>query len=67
LVDNFIFNSKKHEPHRKDFYKKTKNLTFIESLMLVADAGIGTGILPLPYAIDKTPNSQKAFFECALL
>lgn len=32
---------------------KTKNLTFIESLMLVAGAGIGTGILTIPYAIDK--------------
>lgn len=32
---------------------KTKNLTFIESLMLVAGAGIGTGILTIPYAIDQ--------------
>ena len=32
---------------------KTKKLTFIESLMLVAGAGIGTGILTIPYAIDK--------------
>ena len=30
---------------------KTKKLTFIESLMLVAGAGIGTGILTIPYAI----------------
>ena len=34
-------------------HMKTKNLTFIESLMLVAGAGIGTGILTIPYAIDK--------------
>lgn len=32
---------------------KTKKLTFIESIMLVAGAGIGTGILTIPYAIDK--------------
>ncbi len=32
---------------------KTKKLTFTESLMLVAGAGIGTGILTIPYAIDK--------------
>lgn len=32
---------------------KTKKLTFIELLMLVAGAGIGTGILTIPYAIDK--------------
>lgn len=32
---------------------KNKKLTFIESLMLVAGAGIGTGILTLPYAINK--------------
>lgn len=32
---------------------KTKQLTFIESLMLVAGAGIGTGILTIPYAISK--------------
>ncbi len=32
---------------------KTKKLTFIESLMLVAGAGIGTGILTIPYAISK--------------
>ena len=32
---------------------KTKRLTFLESLMLVAGAGIGTGILTIPYAIDK--------------
>ena len=32
---------------------KTKKLTFIESLMLVSGAGIGTGILTIPYAIDK--------------
>ena len=30
-----------------------KRLTFIESLMLVAGAGIGTGILTIPYAINK--------------
>lgn len=34
-------------------YMKTKKLTFIESLMLVAGAGIGTGILTIPYAISK--------------
>ena len=32
---------------------KTRKLTFIESLMLVAGAGIGTGILTIPYAISK--------------
>jgi len=32
---------------------KNKKLTFLESLMLVAGAGIGTGILTIPYAIDK--------------
>lgn len=32
---------------------KTKKLTFIESLMLVAGAGIGTGILTIPYAASK--------------
>ena len=32
---------------------KSKKLTFAESLMLVAGAGIGTGILTIPYAIDK--------------
>ena len=32
---------------------KTKKLTFMESLMLVAGAGIGTGILTIPYAISK--------------
>ena len=32
---------------------KTKKLTFIESLMLVSGAGIGTGILTIPYAISK--------------
>lgn len=32
---------------------KTKKLMFIESIMLVAGAGIGTGILTIPYAIDK--------------
>ena len=32
---------------------KTKKLTFTESLMLVAGAGIGTGILTIPYAISK--------------
>ncbi len=32
---------------------KTKKLTFIESLMLVAGAGIGTGILTIPYAINQ--------------
>ena len=34
-------------------HMKTKSLTFTESLMLVAGAGIGTGILTIPYAIDK--------------
>ncbi|MBQ4112795.1 MAG: hypothetical protein IJD38_08370 [Clostridia bacterium] len=32
---------------------KTKKLTFTESLMLVAGAGVGTGILTIPYAIHK--------------
>ncbi len=32
---------------------KSKKLTFLESLMLVAGAGIGTGILTIPYAADK--------------
>ena len=32
---------------------KTKKLTLIESLMLVAGAGIGTGILTIPYAVRK--------------
>ncbi len=32
---------------------KTKKLSFTESLMLVAGAGIGTGILTIPYAVDK--------------
>lgn len=32
---------------------KTKKLTFTESLMLVAGAGIGTGILTIPYAIGR--------------
>lgn len=32
---------------------KNKKLTLLESLMLVAGAGIGTGILTIPYAIDK--------------
>lgn len=32
---------------------KSKKLTFIESLMLVAGAGIGTGILTIPYAASK--------------
>lgn len=32
---------------------KTRKLTFLESLMLVAGAGIGTGILTIPYAIDR--------------
>lgn len=32
---------------------KSKKLTFIESLMLVAGAGIGTGILTIPYAVSK--------------
>lgn len=31
----------------------SKKLTFIESLMLVAGAGIGTGILTIPYAVSK--------------
>ena len=30
---------------------KSKKLTFIEAMMLVAGAGIGTGILTIPYAI----------------
>jgi amino acid permease len=42
---------------KADFLKgmrmKNKKLTFIESLALVAGAGIGTGILTIPYAIDK--------------
>ena len=32
---------------------KNKTLTLLESTMLVAGAGIGTGILTIPYAIDK--------------
>ncbi len=32
---------------------KSKKLTFLESLMLVAGAGIGTGILTVPYAAEK--------------
>ncbi len=32
---------------------KTKKLTFFESLMLVAGAGVGTGILTIPYAVNK--------------
>ena len=32
---------------------KSKKLTFFESIALVAGAGIGTGILTIPYAIDK--------------
>ena len=32
---------------------KTEKLTFIESLMLVAGAGVGTGILTIPYAINQ--------------
>lgn len=32
---------------------KKKELTFFESIMLVAGAGIGTGILTIPYAIEK--------------
>ena len=32
---------------------KSQKLTFIESLMLVAGAGIGTGILTIPYVINK--------------
>ena len=32
---------------------KAKNLTFTESVMLVAGAGIGTGILTIPYAISR--------------
>ena len=31
----------------------SKKLTFTESLMLVAGAGIGTGILTIPYAVEK--------------
>ena len=56
IVDKLIiiwYNSKKYEPHLKDLHMKSKKLTFIESLMLVAGAGIGTGILTIPYAIDK--------------
>ena len=30
-----------------------KKLTFLESLALVAGAGIGTRILTIPYAVDK--------------
>ena len=30
---------------------KTKKLTFWESLMLITGAGIGTGMLTVPYAI----------------
>ena len=32
---------------------KTKKLTFWESVMLIAGAGIGTGIITIPYAISK--------------
>ena len=32
---------------------KNKKLTFIEGLMLVAGAGMGTGILTIPYAASK--------------
>lgn len=32
---------------------KNKKLTFAESTMLVAGAGIGTGLLTIPYAVDK--------------
>lgn len=32
---------------------KTKKLSFFESMMLVAGAGIGTGLLSIPYAISK--------------
>lgn len=32
---------------------KNKKLTFLEALMLVAGAGIGTGILTIPYAVNK--------------
>ena len=32
---------------------RSKKLTFTESLMLVAGAGIGTGILTIPYAVSK--------------
>ena len=32
---------------------KSNKLTFIESIMLVAGAGIGTGILTIPYAASK--------------
>ena len=32
---------------------KSKKLTFIESIMLVTGAGIGTGIITIPYAISK--------------
>ena len=30
---------------------QSKKLTFIESVMLIAGAGIGTGIISIPYAI----------------
>lgn len=32
---------------------KTKKLTFAESLLLVAGAGIGTGLLTIPYAVSR--------------
>ena len=32
---------------------KNRKLTFIESIMLTAGAGIGTGILTIPYAVNK--------------
>ncbi|MBQ9625113.1 MAG: hypothetical protein IJR47_03285 [Clostridia bacterium] len=32
---------------------KSQNLTFLESVMLVAGSGIGTGILTIPYAVEK--------------
>ena len=32
---------------------KTKKLTFIEAVMLIAGAGIGTGILTIPYAVEQ--------------
>jgi len=32
---------------------KNRSLSFFESMMLVAGAGIGTGILTIPYAVEK--------------
>ena len=41
------------DQERNGHKMKSRKLTFIESLMLVAGAGIGTGILTIPYAISK--------------